>query len=187
MSTLYCRHIRPSGRRCQSAALRGQPLCFHHASAKAHLRALHPPEDGTSNILHDIGNDELDRIRREPLLTEYYAGSRGPVVLQFPPLEDANAVQLALSMVIKVLGQNRLDLKRAAAMLYALQIAAANARNLSHDESHAVSDITQDDAGNILSPDEDPEQVQDTQRFIEEFRLRHEADEPDDENEEEFD
>jgi hypothetical protein len=90
-------------------------------------------------------------------------------------------------MVIKVLGQNRLDLKRAAAMLYALQIAAANARNLSHDESHAVSDITQDDAGNILSPDEDPEQVQDTQRFIEEFRRRHEADEPDDENEEEFD
>ncbi len=186
MPTTYCRHIRPSGRRCQSPALRGQPLCFHHATAKAHLRVLHPPEDGTRNLLN-IRDSELEAIRREPMVAECYLNVRAPVELDFPPLEDANAVQLALSMVLTVLGQNRIEPRRAAAMLYNLQIAAGNVRNLSHDESHAVSDITQDDSGNLLSPDEDPEEVQDTQRFIEEFRRRHEDDDPDDENEEEFD
>ena len=169
MPTIYCRHIRPSGRRCQTPALRGKPLCFHHANANAHHRALHPPDDGTSNILYSLGNDEAAAIRREPLLAEYYANTRGPVILDFPPLEDANAVQLALSMVLTVLGQNRLDPTRAASMLYNLQIASGNARRLTHNESRSVCDIVQDEAGNILAPDEDPQEVKDMELFHEEF------------------
>ena len=178
MSTLYCRHIRPSGRRCQSPALHGKPLCFHHATANAHLRALHPPNDGTGNILHDISGDELDRIRREPLLAQYNANTRGPVLLDFPPLEDANAVQLALSMILTVLGQNRLEPKRAAAMLYNLQIAASNAPNVTTNDSHAVREFIHDEDGTLLSPDEDPEEVQDLQLLLEELtESRKETDE----------
>jgi len=169
MPTIYCRHIRPSGRRCQTPALRGKPLCFHHANANAHHRALHPPDDGTSNIICDLGSNQLDAIRREPILAQYYANTRGPVILDFPPLEDANAVQLALSMVLTVLGQNRLEPKRAAAMLYNLQIASGNARNVTHNDSQVVREFVHDDTGALLSPDEDPEEVQDTELFLEEL------------------
>jgi len=172
MPTIYCRHIRPSGRRCQTPALRGKPLCFHHANANAHHRALHPPDDGTSNILYSLGNDEAAAIRREPLLAEYYANTRGPVILDFPPLEDANAVQLALSMILTLLGHDRLDPRRAASMLYNLQIAAGNVRSVTHDETHAVRDLVQDEAGNLLAPDEDPEEVRDSKQFFQDFDER---------------
>ena len=164
MPTIYCRHIRPSGRRCQTPALRGKPFCFHHATVNAHHRILHPPDDGTCNLL-SISDTELDQIRREPIVAEYFANARGPVVLDFPPLEDANSVQLALSMVLTVLGQNRIDPRRAAAMLYNLQIASGNARNLTHNETQVV----RDEAGTLLSPDEDPEEIQDRQRLLEEL------------------
>jgi hypothetical protein len=165
MPTIYCRHIRPSGRRCQTPALYGRPLCFHHATAKAHLRALQPPEDGTGNIIHEIATGELDAIRHQPLLAEYYSTSRGPVILDFPALEDVNSVQLALSMVLKVLGQNRLEPRRAASMLYNLQIAAGNARSLTSNETHSVVDILQDESGDVISPDEDPQEIVDARQF----------------------
>jgi len=168
MPTIYCRHIRPSGRRCQTPALRGKPFCFHHATVNAHHRILHPPDDGTCNLL-SISDTELDQIRREPIVAEYFANARGPVVLDFPPLEDANSVQLALSMVLTVLGQNRIDPRRAAAMLYNLQIASGNARNLTHNETQVVRDFVHDEAGTLLSPDEDPEEIQDRQRLLEEL------------------
>lgn len=182
MSTIYCRHIRPSGRRCQSPALRNKPFCYYHASANAHHRALHPPDDGTSNILYPIGCDDLDDIRRQPLLAEYYGNTRGPVHLEFPPLEDANSVQLALSMILTVLGQNCLEPKRAATMLYALQIAAGNARNLTHNETSVVREIVRDDSGNLMSPDEDPEQILDLQTFLEEDEEEAKSDDNDDDD-----
>ncbi len=171
MPTLYCRHIRPSGRRCQSPALHGRPFCFHHATANAHHRALHPPDDGTRNIL-SISNAELDQIRREPMVAECYVNARGPVVLDFPPLEDPNSVQLALSMVLTVLGQNRIEPRRAAAMLYNLQIAAANARNLNHNESKVVREFVCDETGAVLAPDEDPQEVLEFQLELDEIEER---------------
>ena len=178
MSTTYCRHIRPSGRRCQTAALQGRPLCYHHANTRAHLRALQPPEDGTSNITRELTSGQLAEIQREPLMADYYSNTRGPVILDFPPLEDANAVQLALSMILTVLGQNRLEPKRAAAMLYNLQIAASNAPNVTTNDSHAVREFIHDEDGTLLSPDEDPEEVQDLQLLLEELtESRKETDE----------
>src|SRR5438270_10972642 len=43
-----------------------------------------------------------------------------------PPLEDANAIQVAVQEVITALLEKRLDNKRAGLLLYALQIASAN-------------------------------------------------------------
>ncbi len=159
MPTTYCRHIRPSGRRCQSPALRNKPFCYYHESVNARLRTLRPPDDGTSNTIYPISPDEIDQIHREPLLAEYYSHTRGPLELAFPPLEDANSIQLALSMVLTALGQNRLEARRAAGMLYNLQIASSNVRKLPFNESSNVRDIVHDQQGNILAPDEDPEEI----------------------------
>ena len=49
-TTKSCRHIRPSGRRCQASALRNRAFCYYHESINAYLRTLHPPEDGTHKL-----------------------------------------------------------------------------------------------------------------------------------------
>ena len=148
-----CRHIRPSGRRCQSPALRSRDFCYHHESINAHLRTLHPPEDGTHNFISPMVIDP-DRFQREPILADYFAKTRGPLELNFPVLEDSDAVQLALSMVLTALGQNRLELKRATTILYTLQIASTNAARATRESPDSVEDFTTDDTGQILAPDE---------------------------------
>jgi hypothetical protein len=60
-------------------------------------------------------------------------------------------------MLITALGQDRIDLKRASTMLYALQIAGQNARHLSRDSGPVVTSTEIDKDGNLLSADEDPE------------------------------
>ncbi len=50
----------------------------------------------------------------------------GPRVNVFPLLEDGNAIQLELGEIIRALVDERIDTKRAALVLYALQIASHN-------------------------------------------------------------
>jgi hypothetical protein len=158
MPTRFCRHVRPSGRRCQSFALHNKPFCFHHANVIAHHRTLNPPDDGSQNIVHPMYIDPA-RFEREPFLADYFATSRGPINLHFPAIEDAQSIQLALSMLIKALGHDRIDTKRAATMLYALQIAGQNARHLTPDTGPVVTSTEIDEAGNLLCTDEDIEEL----------------------------
>ncbi len=174
MPTNYCRHIRPSGRRCQMRALTSKPFCYYHESVNAHLRTLHPPDDGTQNIIHPM-NLSAEKFQREPILAEYFATTRGPLELRFPTLEDADSIQLSLSMVLTALGQNRIDLKRASGIIYTLQVASANVRNTTRNAPHTVTEVLTDDTGNLLSADEDPEEVLETQRILED--IQHEQDE----------
>jgi hypothetical protein len=55
-----------------------------------------------------------------------------------PLLEDANSVQMALMKVIQMLGSGRLDHRTAGLMLYALQTAACNLRNVSFEPSEST-------------------------------------------------
>ena len=47
-----------------------------------------------------------------------------------PPLEDANGIQCALMQVAGAIVRDQIDLKRAALLLYALQIASANLKHV---------------------------------------------------------
>lgn len=71
--------------------------------------------------------------------------------LDLPPLEDAASIQLALIEVAQALAANRIDTKRAGLLLYALQVAAANAKNLNLS-SFGVRTITYSDEGLPLAP-----------------------------------
>jgi hypothetical protein len=48
-----------------------------------------------------------------------------------PPLEDANAVQVAVMEIMLALVDDRMDRAKAATLLYACQIAQSNLRNIS--------------------------------------------------------
>jgi hypothetical protein len=183
MPTAYCRHIRPNGSRCHMFALRNKPFCYYHESVNAHHRALNPPDDGTANILHPM-NLDAGRFQREPMLADYFSHTRGPLELRFPALEDADSIQVSLSMLLTALGQNRIENKRASTMIYALQIASINARNLSHNATHVVTETIFDDAGNLLSPDEDPEEILEAQLLLESITKEQEDDDDEDEEDE---
>lgn len=50
-----------------------------------------------------------------------------------PPLEDANAIQMAIMEVLHQLADGRIDTKQASLMLYALQTASNNLKHLSFE------------------------------------------------------
>ena len=61
----------------------------------------------------------------------------------FPLLEDANSVQVAVMHVIHLLGSGKIDTKVAGLMLYALQTASSNMKRVSF-EAEKVTDVVID-------------------------------------------
>jgi hypothetical protein len=100
-----CRHIRTNGLQCKGAALAGDLWCyFHHR-----LHQRHTP------------------FRPTPVTRGYLIPGQH---IELTALEDRESVQVALSVVINALATGQLDTKRATALLYGLQLASNNARNL---------------------------------------------------------
>src|SRR5277367_2135505 len=74
-----CRHIFTSGKKCQSPALKEQPFCYFHSNTRKQPRPANTP--------YDPYIDPKD------------------TTLDLPSLEEADAIQLALSDVILALVQ----------------------------------------------------------------------------------
>ncbi|QNI30536.1 hypothetical protein H7849_15455 [Alloacidobacterium dinghuense] len=108
-----CRHIFTSGKKCQSPALKAEDFCyFHHKSRRRPSPQNQPYEPYT-----------------EPKET----------ALNLSPLEDADAIQLAISDVVLALAANRIDSRRARILIYGLQVASQNNR---HRAAMAVKEAT---------------------------------------------
>lgn len=181
MPTEFCRHIRINGERCGSPALRSETFCYYHVEqGRRHRRPkANPSSTSTSTILHPMTLQ--DGSQRDPSL----AAPTEPLQLDFPPLEDRHSIQLALSVLINALAQDRIDPKRAALIFYGLQIASSNARNL---DSETVPDkptpkvrttVLDEASGLQIAPDEDPEVLEESPtyktqnsayRFLEELK-----------------
>ena len=98
----HCEHVKANGLFCGSPAMRGRNYCFFH--------------------LNHIGH--LLRLQR------YAAHGLQPPPLELPLLEDAASIQLALMQVTEALLNGTLDAKRGGLVLYALQTASSNLRNM---------------------------------------------------------
>jgi hypothetical protein len=68
-----------------------------------------------------------------------------------PLLEDANSVQVALMKVIQALGSGRVDHKTAGLILYALQTASVNLRNVHFEVRNATDVVIDRDTVNATS------------------------------------
>jgi hypothetical protein len=180
MATEYCRHIRPNGTRCRSLALTGQVRCYWHTGlTQRHLTLTPPPV----NIPPHHASPEY--LARNPLVAEYYAPR--PLELDFPELEDRSSIQLALSMVLGALARNRIDSKRAGPILYGLQVASSNIRDLQGQPSHPVRSPSFDDQGQPIAPDEDPEEIIEAQLFLEDYEADLKKQEEDEDYESPYD
>jgi hypothetical protein len=186
MPTIYCRHVRTNGRRCCSPALGTSAFCYYHGHSIARHRGLNPPPDPDAmpTIIHPLNTTE--NRQRDPILAEYFAGVSpmpGPLDIDFPELEDRESIQVALSMLISALGRNRLDPKRATAMLYGLQVASANAVKLNTEPgaNHVVRSTVLDTTGHELAPDEDPQEVTEFNEWLTQYEAEHPEDDEDEE------
>src|SRR5277367_4844248 len=97
-----CRHIFTSGKKCQSPALHDQNFCYFH------------------------GNTRKRPARKDEAYEPYIPPQ--DTAHNLPPLEDADAIQLALADVVLALAANRIDPRRAQIIIYGLQVASQNHR-----------------------------------------------------------
>lgn len=100
-----CRHIKTNGLQCRAVALAESNFCyFHH---RLHARQTN--------------------YRPNDLTRPYFEAGRD---IELGAIEDRESVQFALSVVINAIATNRIDTRRATALLYGLQLASYNAVNI---------------------------------------------------------
>jgi len=186
MATQICRHIRTNGSRCGCIALSGQTFCYYHDRTGKLHRSINPPSDGTETILHPVPIEDQERVRRDPLLAAYYGVKpTGPLVLDLPPLEDRESIQIALSMLVTAMAQNRIDPKRASGIIYALQVASNNAHMIDNmpSRSSIVTETVLDEDGRQIAPDVDPDSETTLQDFLNSPENEEDEDEDDEDDE----
>jgi len=115
MQLPLCRHIKTNGTRCKAPSLTGELWCyFHHRLHQQHRT-----------------------VRQTPATRGYLIPGQH---IELATLEDRESVQVALSVVINALATGQLDIKRATALLYDLQLASNNARGL-RTEPYAANTV----------------------------------------------
>lgn len=155
-----CRHVKSSGRLCDSPALSGSHWCFFHKRLHERQIALQRAKVESVNESDSSSVPEQSAAQDSPVSLQVIDSSHAVTgqsnasqntSLDLPPLEDAASIQLALIEVAQALAANRIDPKRAGLLLYALQVASANAKNLGLS-SFGVRTITYSDEGLPLAP-----------------------------------
>jgi hypothetical protein len=161
MSTKFCRHIKANGERCGSLALLNQPFCYYHVELERRHRRCDTRRDTTLTILHPMTLQ--DGSQRDPTFAEQLPQ------LDLPQLEDRHSIQIALSMIITAVAEDRIDPKRAALLFYGLQVASMNALKLNpipkRDLGKVSKTVLDESNGNLIAPDEEPEDPDDSQDY----------------------
>jgi hypothetical protein len=113
-----CQHIKINGTQCGCPALRDRRLCFFH----------HKWQEATNAC-------NANAARRRVEACNFH----------IPILEDANAVQVALMEVMRMLLYQEIGHKTAALLLYALQTASSNLHHTNFDPrpEQVLTDATQ--------------------------------------------
>ena len=127
-----CDHVHANGAFCSSPALRRERFCYFHLrdhQRRQLLRRLSPPDSDAATF------DALD----------------------LPVFEDANAIQVAVTAVFRTLAARRIKPRRAALLLYALQIAHANLPGVDLQPS-PDADVLERDYEPIGFPEEEQEE-----------------------------
>jgi len=191
-----CRHVRTDSDRCHAAAIKGDHWCFFHArlhdqqaqrvareaqrrsrDARSQLRltdGTFAPTEETTERIFDQGIYPVQAgDHREPATLNSHGSAyveTASLPLQLPDVEDSASIQLALIEVIHALAANQLDPRRAGLLLYALQVASANAKNV-RINSDSIRSISYTKEGIPLATQEhgwDVEDIEEADREAEE-------------------
>ncbi len=123
-----CRHTKTNGRVCQSPALTGGALCFFHNKLHQTHRRPADPEPLTSHWQEEEILETWDPSGEDPIAVKDIYPRQDDI--RFPPLEDAESVQLATSMLFQAIATGQIEFKRARLLIATLKIACINQRAL---------------------------------------------------------
>jgi hypothetical protein len=188
-----CRHVLPSSDRCHAAAIKGGHWCYYHArlhfqqtqrqaqesarrSREARSRprladgTFAPSEETIDHGTYPVGNAEgaAQPERSEGPATD--ADPRETIPLELPAVEDSASIQLALIQVLQALAAGQLEPRRAGLLLYGLQVASANAKNV-RIHSNSIRSVSYTREGIPLATQEhgwDVEDIEEADREAEE-------------------
>jgi hypothetical protein len=135
MQATICRHIKTNGRRCKSPSLGLSAFCYFHSRLHRRHRNL---VENSSALVEANPNPGSAASGTSQYLPDF--ATQNPIELDLPPLEDVESIQVSISLLIAALARNRITAKRAAVLLYGLQLAATNARFITIEPS--ASSIT---------------------------------------------
>ncbi len=162
MPFLVCRHIKTNGIQCNSPAMKKQPFCYFHDSFRKRTRGVRSgtaaqagrAAERMAPILDRDGNFSVEpqgEYPAEPKIGSYTVNT--PIDLGL--LEDAESVQVAISAVVNALAGFRMQRQRATALLYGLQLAAQNCRNLPEaraDADKMLREVEEHEGEPVASP-----------------------------------
>ena len=94
-----CRHIKTDGKKCHSPAMRGSAYCYFHSRPRRRLPASKP-------------------------LAANSAGKAPEQLIDTSRIGTHGSIHDAITQVIGALGSSRMTPRRAAVLLYGLQVAA---------------------------------------------------------------
>jgi hypothetical protein len=143
-----CRHIKTNGKRCQSPSLGLSAFCYFHS--RLHRRHKNLLEN-SSTLARFNPNPATSPSGAPQYLPDYAA--QNPIELDLPPVEDAESIQVSISLLIAALARNRIDAKRAAVLLYGLQLASTNAKSITIEPSASsvIRAVTRTKSGRDLA------------------------------------
>jgi hypothetical protein len=116
-----CRHIKASGHRCQSPAITGSVFCYFHRAVR------HGHDAASTTKVGPLRPETMQYLLQSGQTPTQFAPSRP---LNFPPLEDAESIQLNICLVYTAIAAGQIDPNVARGLLYALQVASCNLRIL---------------------------------------------------------
>ncbi|HEX6770848.1 MAG TPA: hypothetical protein VF126_02395 [Acidobacteriaceae bacterium] len=181
-----CRHVRTDSDRCRAAAIKGGHWCYYHSRlhqqqevARRRFEAgrqprlsngLFAPREATVDQGYPAGGDmePVDSSAAEESAPR--SESQRSIVLQLPAPEDSASIQLALIEVIQALAADQIKPRRAGLLLYGLQVASANAKNV-HVHANSIRAISFTKEGIPLATQEhgwDVEDIEEADRQAEE-------------------
>ncbi|AFL86792.1 hypothetical protein Terro_0449 [Terriglobus roseus DSM 18391] len=174
-----CRHILTNGEQCRSLRLTGQDFCYFHNRMHASHKATR--ESQPDRPLYNTEGEVVGYSRP--------AGFQPARIPDLGLLEDRTAVQVAISTVVNALASDAMDIRRATALLYGLQLASNNCPPIRRDHSQAkdpVESTVTAENGTIMAPaDRVPPAVQangDWLKQMQELFDAEDAEEADDED-----
>ena len=188
-----CRHVRPSSDRCNAAAIKGNHWCYFHArlheqQAQQAKRIAQEAERRSRDASRQprlangtfAPSEETIDQGTHPVSSAIQPGAPGPSVetwhqpeplpFRLTAVEDSASIQLALIEVLQSLAAHQLDPKRAGLLLYGLQVASANAKNVQVD-ANSIRSISYTKEGIPLATQEhgwDVEDIEEADRLAEE-------------------
>jgi hypothetical protein len=156
MSATICRHIKTNGQRCKSPSLRLSAFGYFHSRLLRRHRYL---LENSSAILNSSPKPNPTTSASD--VPQYLpdCATQNPIELDLPPVEDAESIQVSISLLIAALAGNRIEPKRAAVLLYGLQLASTNAKSVITEPytSSVVRAVTRTKSGRDLATQEGEE------------------------------